>query len=762
MTAILEWLFKYRPILYERGTIDFHPLWPSWITVILIIAALWGSYLLYRRLTASLAGFWRYGLTALRASAFLLILFIFMQPVLQIHSVVPQQNFVAIAYDFSKSMEIKDGDDGQSRLEVEKQILRPDDNPVLEALESKYKLRYFRFSGSAERSGSFPGELRRGNITDIENSLSQISEELSTVPLAGIVLITDGADNRSNDLPGLLSRFRARGIPIYSVGIGSEHFARDVEIVRVTAPGTVLKGTVVEAEVAIRSSGYPGQSAILTVTDQGNRLESREIVLGRNGEVKIFKVKLSGPLAGPRVFDFSLDPLPGENVVQNNKRSVMVRFQDDQPKILYIEGEPRWEHGSLRRAVQADENLHLVSMVRQAEGNFLYQGVESPGDLDAGFPVDREELFRYRGLILGSVESSFFTLDQQRMISDFVSRRGGGFIMLGGRSAYAQGGYAETPIEDMLPLRLTGTGGAAPEFYNLEFKVRLTDYGEQHPVCRLSLQEDLNRKRWEEAPALRGFSATAGPKPGATVLARGIVPENRNLNPVILAFQRFGRGRAVSFTAASSWLWRMEQDYEDNFHALFWRQMLRWLVTDVPDPVNISVRNRTYSPDETAVFQIEANDAAFMPLNNVRVSTYVEAPSGQRTTVPMDWESEQDGNYSGTFKPSEEGIHRVYSEVFRGNESLGSAETQFRVSESAEEFHQASMNSGLLRRLSQETGGRYYPADDLSTLADDISYTETGVSRLEEKDLWDMPFLFLLLIGLISTEWILRKRKGLS
>jgi uncharacterized membrane protein len=762
MTAIFAWLFKYRPLLYERGTVGFAPLWPFYVSWILLAAALLGPYLLYRRSAGAIPKSWRYGFTALRTAAFLVVLLIVLQPVLRVHAVIPQQNFVAIAYDFSKSMDIHDDADGPSRLQTEKQILRPVDNPVLKALAAKFKLRYFRFSGAAERAEAVPGESRRGNITDLVQSLNGIYDELSAVPLAGIVLITDGADNHSDDLDGLASKFRARGIPIYAVGVGSEHFSRDAEILKVTAPRTVLKHSAIEAEVAVRAVGYAGRSTKLAVSEQGRPLQSQEIVLGSDGEVKTYKVILSGQLDGSRIFQFRLEPLPGDAVEQNNESTVLVRVEDAQPKILYVEGEPRWEFSFLRRAIQTDGNLRLVTLLRQANGKFLRQGIESPSILEKGFPVEKEELFKYKALLLGSVEASFFTFDQLRMISDFVSQRGGGFLMLGGRNAFGQGGYTNTPLEDMLPLYLGQGAGTVQGFQDLEFKVRLTSYGMQHPICRLSLLENLNQKRWEGAPTLVGFNPTAGPKPGATVLAYGGVAGSRGKDPVILAFQRFGKGKAVALTTDSSWRWRMEQDHTDNFHELFWRQMLRWLVNDVPDPIAISAEKNSYSPDETVVLKAEASDEAFLPLNNVQLSTRVEAPSGQITPVSLTWEFERNGVYSGTFKPQEEGVYKVICEASQGNKSLGSANAYFRVAESTEEFHQASLNSGLLRRLASKTGGRYYSSTGLKTLAEDIGYTDRGAIRMEEKELWDMPFLFLLLIGFISTEWILRKRKGLS
>ena len=761
MTAIFEWLFKYRPLLYERGSLAFHSLWPSWITVLLALGAVAGAYWLYRRTSAVLPPSWRYGLACLRAGAFLIVVLILSQPVLRIHSAIAQQNFVAVAYDVSKSMGIRDGVQGRSRLEDVRQILRPGDNPLIRELESKFKLRFFRFSGSAERTAEFEDAARHGDFTDLERSLNQIASELATVPVAGIVLISDGADNHSANLNAVAAQFRARGIPVYAIGIGSANLKHDTEIVRVAAPRKVLKDTMVEAEVSVRSSGYPGRSARLLVLEQDRQLQSQPIALGSDGEVKTFKTRFSSQLAGAKIFKFRLEPFSDEKVRENNEQTVLIRVEDERPKILYVEGEPRHEYAFLRRATLPDKNLWLVSLLRQAEGNFLSQEVEFPETLSKGFPTDREDLFQYKAVILGSVEASFFTFDQLRMISDFVSRRGGGLLMLGGKNSFGQGGYVNTPLEDVSPVILGQSASAVPEFQALEYKVRLTSYGLQHATCRLSPSDDQNRKRWEEAHSLVGYNPTVGLKPGATALAQASVPDARGQNPVILAFQRFGRGKSVAFTASSSWRWRMGLEHSDNFHELFWKQMLRWLVSDVTDPVTVTTEKHSYSPDESALLRVETNDAAFMPINNAQLTAQVKAPSGELTAATLTWDVEKDGVYSGTFNPREEGVHEVTVEAFQAGKILGTSKASFRVAESGEEFHDAAMNAGLLRRLSSETGGRYYSSGDLESLPEDIAYVDKGASRLEDKDLWDMPFLFLLLAGLISAEWILRKRKGL-
>jgi uncharacterized membrane protein len=761
MTAIFEWLFKYRPLLYERGTFGFHPLWPLWVTILLGACAIGGSYWLYRRTTGALPSSWRYGLAGLRAAAFLLIIFILLQPVLRLRSVIPQQNFVAVAYDTSRSMEIRDGAENRSRLEIEQQLLRPDGSPLLKELAAKFKLRLFRFSGSAERTAQFENASRHGNITDLERSLNQVAGELAGTPLAGIVLITDGADNHSANLETMAAQFRARSIPVYAIGIGSPELRHDVEILRITAPRKVLKDTMVEAEVSVRSWGYAGRSGKLMVLDQERQLQNQEITLGSDGEVKTYRVRFSSQTAGPRIFKFRAEAFPDETIQENNDQTVMIRVEDEQPQILYVEGEPRWEYVFLRREILSDKNLRLVTLLRQADGKFLRQGVESASTLAKGFPTDKAELFKYKAIIFGSVEASFFTFDQLRLISDFVSQRGGGFLMVGGKNSFGQGGYINTPLEDVLPLNLGQNAGAIPGFQDLEFKVRLTNYGIEHPICRLSVFEDQNRKRWDAAPVLTGFNPTFGLKPGATALAQGSLLDARGQNPIVLAFQRFGRGKAVAFTTASSWRWRMGQEYSDNFHELFWKQMLRWLVSDAPDPVMVAAEKHSYSFDDTVVFHAEANDSAFMPLNNVQLTTNVKAPSGQIIPAELAWDVDKDGAYSGAFKPQETGIYEIASEAFQGGKSLGTAKTDFRVAESGEEFHDAAMNLSLLKRLSSDTGGRYYSSGDVRFLPEDIAYTDKGASRLEEKALWDMPFLFLLLASLISVEWIFRKRKGL-
>ncbi len=763
MTSIFEFLFKYRPLLFERGTIALRPPWPMLVTWVLATAAVAASYLLYRRAVRTLPPSWKYILAGLRAVPLLILIVIFLQPILILHSVIPQKGFVAVAYDLSKSMEIRDGSDGQARLDIEKQLLRQDGNPMLDELARKFKVRFFRFSGTADRVENFQDQPKHGNLTDLARTLDQVTGELGNAPISGIVLITDGADNHSTDLNATSAQLRARNIPVYTVGIGSPNFARDTEVLRITTPRKVLKDSLIEADVAVRSKGYAGRTTHLMVKEGDRIIRNQAITLGSDDEVKTFKVTFSSESAGPKLFTFRVEPFPDELVPENNDQSALVRVENEKPEVLYVEGEPRYAYKFVWRAIEDDKSLRLVTYLRQATNKFKRQGVESETVLEKGFPVEKSELFKYKALILGSAEASFFTYDQLRMLSDFVSQRGGGLLMLGGKNSFGQGGYINTPIEDVLPISLRlGPGNAVPRYQVNEFKAELTNYGLQHPATRLAMDEKENKKRWDEAPALLGFNPAGGPKPGATILAQSSVRDAGGQYSVILAFQRFGRGKSMALTTDSTWRWRMQQDSKNNFHDLFYRQLLRWLVNEVPDQVNLETDKHSYSLDDTVILRAEVNDEAFMHLNNAQVSARVKAPSGALSSVPLIWDLSKEGQYSATYKPQEEGIYEVTTEAFRGTRSLGIARANFRIADSLEEYHDANLKADLLKKLAADTGGRYYTANATRTLPEDISYSDKGASRLEEKELWDMPIWFLLLAGAVSAEWILRKRKGLA
>jgi uncharacterized membrane protein len=402
----------------------------------------------------------------------------------------------------------------------------------------------------------------------------------------------------------------------------------------------------------------------------------------------------------------------------------------------------------------------VVVLQRTAEDKFLRLDVDDPDELMGGFPTTREELFKYRGLILGSVEASYFTYDQLSMIADFVSRRGGGLLMLGGRWAFAEGGYEGTPVAEALPVVLEEPV-LDPHAAFVGIKVRPTVAGLGHVATQIRPDQSASEAVWDSLPALSTMNLISRVKPGATTLLSGDGPQGEQ---VILAYQRYGRGKAVAFPVVDSWTWQFHSDLtlEDPTHETFWQQLLRWLVDGVPENVSAATDRESVEPGEAVRILTELNDSSYVEVNDASVEATVTAPDGTVQVFPLDWTVDQDGEYAGSFNPALDGDYEIRVEATRGSgQSLGTDATHLRVGPSMEEYFDANLRRGLLERLTQETGGKYYEPEDVSTLAEDIRFTGAGVTLTEERDLWDMPFLFLLLVAFVGSEWAFRRRRGL-
>ncbi len=751
--SIFEFFFKYKPIVYEKGRLAFQLVGsPAWF-ILFIIAAAAGAYYAYRNVARDK---YSIGLVVLRAVTFSVLAFIFLRPVLNISTVLPQESYVAVVIDNSESMKIKD--DGQvSRSEqLQKQL---ETTNFFKRLSDKFKVRMYRFDRDAERIEHMGRMNYSGKRTRFESATDLLYQELGTVPLSGVVLITDGVDNASKQWTESLSRLEARHIPFYTVGVGSENITRDAEIVKVAAPRETLKESTAVVDVSYRSHGFSGRKATLYVRENGVLLKSEQVVLPADGEIAEKSIDLPVKNEGTRLFSFALQA-QDDRIPENNTLDALVEIKNDHPQILYIEGEPRWEFKFLRRAIQDDPNIRLVTLLRSSQNKFYRQGIDKEEMLAEGFPKKREELFQYKGLIFGSIESTFFTQDQLKMVVDFVSNRGAGFLMMGGRNSFVGGRYQNSPIADILPIQMSQED-RTPIIGRL--KLAVTDYGRTHPLMKLSPDANANIKQWSELPPLNDFNKTLEAKVGGIVLARGQTEQKGSSEPILLAYQRYGRGRTMAFTSGSSWRWQMEMDHEDMTYELFWKQVLRWLVNTSPDPVMISSDKDTYLPGEAIRLYAEVSNKTFDRMNNAKVIAKVTNPDGVTESLALDWNGAQEGVYQTELNAGEKpGIYRVEIDAAQGSENLGTNRTAFQVQDRPVEYYNALLDTRFLQSVASATGGRYYPLSKIGDVPDDAVYVAGETSFVEQKELWDVPFLFMLLCVTLAGEWFWRKRKGLA
>ncbi len=760
LERLFEFLFKYRPIVFDRGDVGFAPPWPATVlvAVALVLTAL--AVIPYLR-DSRLEPRDRAVLASLRAAAFAILLFCLARPVLVVSTVVPQQNFLGVLIDDSRSMQIADYAD-RPRSTFVTEHFGPDGSPLLSALAERFKLRFFRFSESTQRVSDVADFTFAGRRTDLGGAIAAARRELAAVPLAGLVLVSDGAENGESILTESLLELQAAGVPLHTVGIGQERFARDVAIRRANPPRAVLQGSSVAVDLTITHAGYGGKTIQVVVESDGRILNTRDVDLPRSQEATTVRVHFTADETGPRLFRFRIAPQDGELVTENNVLESLIDVQDVRRTVLYFEGEPRWEVKFLRRALAEDPNVRLVVLQRTADDKFYRLDVDTPDELGGGFPATREELFRYDALILGSVEASFFTHDQLNMIVDFVGRRGGGLLALGGRRAFAEGGYGGTPVAEVLPVVLpSGVRRDSGDFV-AEVKVELTPFGRSHAVTQLAGDEQASEDRWNALPRLTTVNRVTELKPGASALLVGDAADAPD-PAVVLAYQRFGRGRAAAMPVQDTWLWQMHADIplEDQTHETLWRQLLRWLVSGVTSHVSVTASADRVESGTPVTLTAEVSDSGFLALNGAQVVATVTAPSGAEHDVPMEWSVQRDGQYRAAFAPSEDGLHRVTVRAEQRGTPFGFDVAYVHSGDLNSEFIDAEMSEGLLRRIAAETGGKFYTPGTVASLPEDVSFTESGTVVHERRDLWDMPILFLCLLGLIGVEWSYRRARRL-
>jgi uncharacterized membrane protein len=764
MNTLVRFLFGHEQAVFTNGRFGFDVRPRALLLILIFLLAAAFIYFIYLRPRSRLPKRTTAALIALRATLLIVMIGLLLRPVVVVSSAIPRTSYVALLVDDSLSMKLHDVPGGGTRLDTVKQaLLNAGPNSFLNRLDQKFKTNVYGFSAALTRLKDGNDLYGEGRTSDLTGALDETIKRSSGMPLSAIVLATDGASNVPSDIANTLRELRARDIAVFTIGVGDTAKPLDAELTRINMPRRVLVGSRVNIETFVGLSGYGVTKVLLGVREDGHAIKTEEFNL-RGNDTEAINLEITPTTPGVHRYTVEITPLDGEITVDNNKQDALVEVVEGPLRILHVEGEPRWELGKIREALQLNEkNLTLVSLQRTGENKFYRQGVGNQTELATGFPKTEEELFSYDALVIGSVEAGFFSADQLRSIEAFVARRGGGLLALGGRLSFDGGKYKGTPLDDLLPLSLTGGPVDNANSYTPVYKPTLTGAGESHPITRLDDDRAANQKIWNELPPISVSEVLTNVKPGATVLLEARKIDNSGAHVPLLVQQRYGRGQTLALTSSDTWRWRMRMDAKNNSHETFWRQLLRYVVSTTPQQIEISTAKDVYSMDETVNIVADVRDKKFNAVGDAHATARVTKPSGETVDVPLRFTTLDNANtYTGEFKADELGQHRI--ELLGTSATLGqlNAQSNVLVSDLNREYYSAAQNSDLLKRIATETGGKYYTPAQVQSLLDDLTYRQTPYSERVTKDLWDMPVNFVLLIGLLSAEWFLRKREGLA
>ena len=780
---MFEKFMKYPIDVFQEGDFSFGIPLPGLLIVVLLGVLVAATIWAYRSTRGRTRRGFRGVLIFFRALVLCFLAFCLLKPLLTIYDTNPDDSYLVVMVDSSKSMQITDSINTATRLQRANKLLFGDEgqdsDSLLAQLNAKFKVRLFAFDTVAKRIPSEALTNADGESTDIPNALNEALDELQGIPLSGVVLLTDGVDKSGTNIAKLALQTRERKLPIHTVGIGSEAGTDDLELVKVDVPRTAEEDFPVEMWATVKRRGYKGKKVNVQLTSNGRILKSNPVDMDEVEPQGVLKetrtarvpIKFTPREPGTRRYEVHVLLEADEAVPQNNTKTFLLKVAPSKKvKILFVDGKPRQEFKHIKRALKEDPNIQLTDrFLKTSDGK--YGGTQTESGQNFGFyPDSKEELFDFDAIIIGNVAASYFTKQELENTVEFVRTRGGGLLMLGGADSLGNpelsASYLNTPIAQLLPVELelgspppppAPRGRSSSEGYQLQ----LTSDGKIEPLMALADTPTENLARWESQQPLLGYSKVKRAKPGALVLAEHPTERNKFGKRILLATQNYNAGRVMVFTPNSSWRWQMLQPHEDENHERFWRQVAKWLTTAPKEHLKLDIPKTAYTLKEPVVIEVTATDGEFELTNQAKLRAVLVDETGKRKELRLEQVLGEDGLYSARFIPNRYGEYTVTATGTLNGESLGEQQSLFEVKTSYAEFSNAELNVALLKTLAEGSGGKYYPLEEASQLVYRIPLVESATSTITDVDIWDMPLIFGLLLAMLGLEWFLRKRVGL-
>lgn len=741
-------------------------------------------------------------LVCLRTTVVVLVLFLALDPVVIAQHVQPGEQFVALLFDDSLSMRIG-GKEGRSRgTRLQEKYAEAE-----ELFEGRIKRRHqivrYRVGETAEALQSVADlkfDQRQSNLT---GAVDRVLTDLEGATVSAVILFSDGV--QLSEEKALQFDDFSDDVPVFTVGVDTTSLWRDIELTSLSVKRTDFDKSPVILNVGVHSMGLAGRQAVVEAAVGSRVVKSHLIEISEDiedHEVRLEFVPdrkdwIEYEARVRLVEDTSEDgePAAEDRIMENNARNFVVDNREKVYRILYVSGRPNWQNKFLRIALEEDKaqlKLSSLLMISNAERKFVFRGKKSSlanplfegfevdrdrprydeaiflrlgveeGELVSGYPIDPKELFKYSLVIFGDVEREFFTMEQFEVTREFVDKRGGTLLFMGGPNAFTEGNYAGSPLEQMLPVVLFQDASEVEKLAErAPFSVKPTIEGRLTGSWSFDADSDQDAKLWSEMPPLYGLNRFPLVRAGATVLGVVAGDDESIAGAPLFAVQRYGEGKCAIFASGDTWQWQMRLDEEDDRHERFWRQIIRNLVHDTPPSTILRDKRDDYTQDETAKFEFIIRDDVFDRREGLQCTVAVTPPSGEAVSLPVEESIQETGLYSSEYVPASAGLHKMtLTAIDEDGEIVDELEETFLVVADHREFQKAQYNGGFLRGFSQTTGGMHYGLDQLEELAAAIPVPDKLDSSEILLHLWYLPGFFVALVLMMIAEWYLRRKAG--
>ncbi|XZE32172.1 hypothetical protein SH501x_002911 [Pirellulaceae bacterium SH501] len=817
-------------MMEEGGSLDtsFYFAQPNWIPWVLLVGFLLliASIISYRGSRMPMR--YRFIAIAMRSLGIGLLLACLLEPMGSIEKAKPQANAFALLVDNSQSVRETWKSIGLSKGYSEPlawaQDQLMDETDWVRKLGEEFRLRRYLFDYSLHAIDSFEGIQQSGNESVLIRSLESLFDRYETPngsasdstrgqPLAGVLLFSDGQATDGE----LLAKLRDLPVPIYPVVYGESSTLRDLAIVDVTTQQSDFETAPITLSASIAHIGFENKKVTVELRDtQGKEIETKSLTLASDEQTSKVEFRFRPTQLGAQGYQLSVksndegnpNAAPTEEwTLLNNKRYQLIDRGRGPYRILYVAGRPNWEHKFLSRALSEDQEVELTSLIRIAkkEPKFSFRdnrvdssnplfsgfediteeekeqydepvyvrlGVKESGELQKGFPKDLGELYQYRAIVLDDIEPEFFTQEQQSMLRQFVSIRGGGLLALGGQEAMRGSEFSRSVLSQLLPIYADSNLTTAADLTadpNQEavasIRMQLSRDGWLQPFMRLADSEAGEKKRLESMPGFQVFNRVRDLKPGSSVLAEGMVEgDSESSGPIpLLVTQRFGRGRTAAFLVGDWWRWAMRREGKEPtplYQA--WRQLFRWLITDVPKSLEVVVK-KSESNDRARGISVDVKGSDFKALDNAVVQLIAQKPDGSKLELMAEASPDTPGRYETVVLSDDEGVYTVEAKCSGPDGSdLGTVESGWVHEPLAMEFKGLGENRELLNELAEKSGGKVIQWDELDSFVKNVPSDQVPVKEKRVFPLWHQSWVIVAAIACLCFEWGWRRRYGMA
>jgi uncharacterized membrane protein len=732
------------------------------LVLLLFVGPRFGRLNIQRKLT----------LTALRIVVILLVTLALLRPTFITTVRTPRSSVLVMLLDLSRSMELPSGEGKLTRWQAQQAALKRAESSLAN-LGEQMEVRVYGYDEKLHPIDVRGNRLQlpekpTGQQTDIGTSLAEALRPEQGKRLAAVIMTGDGAQTAFEpriEVPEAGRKVRDDfAAPLYTVTFGPASDAtqaRDVAIDRLDEEYTVFVKNEVVITGLVRVRGYVKQDIPVELTiedDQGNKQVIGQQTIRADEDDRQLEVVFPYTPQKPGHYRLTLSApqQPGELVAKNNSLNAYLTVLEGGLRVLYLDGSARFEQKFIRRALNASPDIELDDRIVDRRSR-AHWPIDLGDDLKAG---------KYDAFILGDIQREALGDENIRMIADLVSK-GRGLIMIGGRNSFGWGGFRGTPLEDLLPIqidRIEGTDDlseASRDRFFLDGPLQVQP-GDDHPVTRLAPKEQ-NVQAWRNLPPLNWANKFAGVSeaPGVRVLLTTSRDE-----PILISGE-YGRGRVLAFAGESTFLWQMNGFERE--HKRFWRQVILWLVRRDElerDDVWVKLEQRRFYPGAKVNIAAGARTSAGDPISSAVLDTVLVGPNGSRTPIRLSADKEQ---FVGSVTVTEPGDYAIETTASDGGKQLGTARAEFLVFDRDVELSNPSADPDQMASLAawtKEEGGRAVAPEELPQLIAEIAarpqeYDERQTKWRLGSTAGDAWLFFVLICGVLTGEWWLRKKWGL-